>query len=88
MTSQEGRLGHGRQPSRPAGGTEPAPNAGPGWRAVSIVLVGAFMALLDGTVRVLLYEFAQVRGLKKRRKRVLARHLATPHTAGQGTASR
>jgi hypothetical protein len=25
--------------------------AGPGWRAVSIVLVGAFMALLDGMCR-------------------------------------
>jgi EmrB/QacA subfamily drug resistance transporter len=40
------------QPASPAGRTsDPAPAAtGPGWRAVSIVLVGAFMALLDTTI--------------------------------------
>jgi EmrB/QacA subfamily drug resistance transporter len=49
MTSPQGRLGNDRQPS----GTQPPgtqPGAGPGWRAVSIVLVGAFMALLDTTI--------------------------------------
>jgi EmrB/QacA subfamily drug resistance transporter len=48
MTSQPGRIGNERQPSAPPGGTEPS--TGSGWRAVSIVLVGAFMALLDTTI--------------------------------------
>ena len=34
----------GTGPDRATAATAPA---GPGWRAVSIVLVGAFMALLD-----------------------------------------
>jgi hypothetical protein len=48
MTSQQGHLGNERQPSAPPGTTEPG--TGHGWRAVSIVLVGAFMALLDTTI--------------------------------------
>ena len=48
MTSQQGHLGSERQPSAPPGATEPG--TGHGWRAVSIVLVGAFMALLDTTI--------------------------------------
>src|ERR1700733_16163130 len=49
MTSQPKRVGPERQPSA-ASGTADGPNSGPGWRAVSIVLVGAFMALLDTTI--------------------------------------
>jgi hypothetical protein len=40
MTSQQDRLGNEQRPPAQAA-------AGHGWRAVSIVLVGAFMALLD-----------------------------------------
>ncbi len=36
-------------PAQPKPGAPPAP-AGHGWEAVSIVLVGAFMALLDTTI--------------------------------------
>jgi EmrB/QacA subfamily drug resistance transporter len=46
MTSQQDRLGNENRPPGAAG----EPEAGPGWRAVSIVLVGAFMALLDTTI--------------------------------------
>jgi len=48
MTSQPGRVGNERQPPAASGAAEG--NSGPGWRAVSIVLVGAFMALLDTTI--------------------------------------
>jgi EmrB/QacA subfamily drug resistance transporter len=48
MTSQQGHLGSERQPSAPPGAAQPS--TGHGWRAVSIVLVGAFMALLDTTI--------------------------------------
>jgi EmrB/QacA subfamily drug resistance transporter len=49
MTGQRNRLGNERQPSA-ASGTADGVGSGPGWRAVSIVLVGAFMALLDTTI--------------------------------------
>jgi EmrB/QacA subfamily drug resistance transporter len=41
---------HGTDPSRPMTAGQPPAAAGGGWRAVSIVLVGAFMALLDTTI--------------------------------------
>jgi EmrB/QacA subfamily drug resistance transporter len=48
MTSQPGRLDSERQPPTPPDATEPGTRQG--WRAVSIVLIGAFMALLDTTI--------------------------------------
>jgi EmrB/QacA subfamily drug resistance transporter len=46
MTSRPEQAGRARQ----AGDGQAGPAAGHGWRAVSIVLVGAFMALLDTTI--------------------------------------
>src|ERR1700678_2687077 len=48
MTSQPRPLGNERRPSAPP--AVPQSSTGHGWRAVSIVLVGAFMALLDTTI--------------------------------------
>lgn len=47
MTGQQGRLENERSP---AGSGASEAGGGHGWRAVSIVLVGAFMALLDTTI--------------------------------------
>ena len=46
MTRRPEQAGRARQ----AGDGQASPPAGHGWRAVSIVLVGAFMALLDTTI--------------------------------------
>jgi EmrB/QacA subfamily drug resistance transporter len=48
MTSQQGRLGNEHWPPVPPAAAEPS--GGHGWRAVAVVLVGAFMALLDTTI--------------------------------------
>ena len=48
MTSRQRPLGNERRPSARLDATQPS--TGHGWRAVSIVLVGAFMALLDTTI--------------------------------------
>ena len=48
MTSQQRPLGNERRASAPLEATQPSTRHG--WRAVSIVLVGAFMALLDTTI--------------------------------------
>jgi EmrB/QacA subfamily drug resistance transporter len=48
MTSRQRPPGNARRPSAPPAATQPS--TGHDWRAVSIVLVGAFMALLDTTI--------------------------------------
>jgi EmrB/QacA subfamily drug resistance transporter len=48
MTSKQGRLGNEHRPPAPPAATEPS--GGHGWRAVAVVLTGAFMALLDTTI--------------------------------------